>query len=112
MKYVLTENKLSSTVSNFMNSLFTKFTPFKSKVFPNGLFYIDENGNIMAELINNKHGKGIIFDYSLWIKIFNFFSFKTIEEQQKYLTIWGSDYFGIEDLLIDFRDFVETIDDL
>jgi hypothetical protein len=42
----------------------------------------------------------------------DFFGFETIKEQQESMSKWADQYFGFKDSLIDFRDFVETIEDL
>ena len=113
MKYIITENKLDSVVSKFMSNKFDKLTTFKSKIFPTGLFYIDKNGNIIAEVIKgHSHSGGVILDWELWKEVSDFFGFETIREQQDSISLWADNYFTLKDSLIDFREFTKTIDDL
>ena len=112
MKYIITENKLDSVVSKFMSNKFDKLTTFNSKIFPTGLFYLDKNGNIIAEVVFPPHGNVVIIDWELWDEISKLFGFETIREDQDSLSLWANEYFGFKDSLVDYRDFVETIDDL
>jgi hypothetical protein len=112
MRYIITENKLDNVVDKFITNKFNKLSTFKSKIFPVGLFYIDNHGNIIAEVIFPPHGRGVIIDWELWKEVSDFFGFETIKEQQESMSKWADQYFGFKDSLIDYRDFVETIEDL
>ena len=112
MKYIITENKLDSVVSKFMSNKFDKLTTFKSKIFPTGLFYINKNGNIIAEVVFPPHGNVVIIDWESWKEVSDFFGFETTREQQDSMSLWADNYFILKDSLVDFREFPETIDDL
>lgn len=112
MKYLINENKLNAVVNKFMTNEFNKLTKFKSKVFPTGVFYLDGNGNIIAEVINTKHVNAVVLDWKMWNFVNNLFGFDRIPHQQEVLSKWADEYFGLENTLIDFRDFVESVDDL
>lgn len=112
MNFIITENKMIGVVSKFMSNKFDKLTPFKSKIFPVGIFYVDNHGKIFAEVINNKHSVGVILDWEIWCEVSDVFGFETIRKQSDVLSKWANHYFGFENSAIDFREFVETIDDL
>lgn len=112
MKFIITENKLYGAVSKFMSNEFDKLYKFKSKIFPTGIFYINDSGNIIAEVVQTEHMDGIILEWEVWKSISDFFGFETIREQQDAISNWADQYFGFKNTLIDFREFVETIDDL
>lgn len=112
MKYLITENKLDEVVGKFLTNKFDKLEKFKSRIFPVGIFYIDNFGNIKAEVIKTKEVEAIVLDYTLWSDIADFFGFETIKDEQSSISKWANGYFGFDRTLVDFRDFVETIDDL
>jgi hypothetical protein len=112
MKYIITESNLDKVVDRYLTNEFDKLGKFKSTIFPTGIFYVDNNGKIIAEVINTKHATAVILDYTLWTNISDFFGFDTIKNQSESISKWADNYFGFKDTLVDFRDFVETIDDL
>ena len=112
MKIIINESHLERIFNKFMTDEFNKLTKFKSKIFPIGSFYINKDGKIIAEVIKTKHAHAVVFDWEMWIFIDRFFDFETIPKKQELLSKWADEYFDLTDSLIDFRDFVETIDDL
>ena len=110
MRFVISENKINKALSAYMYYKFDGLKPYKSKVFPVGLFYLNDAGGIEAEVIDKV--QGIILDYNIWAEIADLFLFDSIKEQSTALEYWAKQYFGFENPRFDFREFVETIDDL
>lgn len=112
MKFLIRESNLDRVVGMYLTTKFNGWGKFKSSVFPVGIFYVTENGDIMAEVIKKNNFVGVILDYSVWTSIADMFQFETIKEESDSISEWAKTYFNVEDSAVDIRDFVETIDDL
>jgi hypothetical protein len=110
MKFLITENKIYKVLSHYMSDKFDNLKPYKSRIFPVGRFYLNDIGGIESEVIDKV--QGVILDYNLWVEIADLFLFQSIREQSDALEYWAKEYFGFESPLIDFREFMETIEDL
>lgn len=113
MEYIFRSETLQKVFNKFMDSQFKELTRVNSRNFPLSEFFIDKNGDVKSELVlSEKHGNWIVIDWELWNEIRTIFPMEKIPETQHYLQEWGKNRFGVDSMASDFRDFVESEEDI
>jgi hypothetical protein len=113
MEILINNSTLQRVFNKFMDNYFNDLKRVKSYHFPMSEFFLDKNGDVKSELIlSEKHGNWIVIDWSLWNELRTIFPMERIPETQKYIEEWGKNKFGVDSMGSDFKDFVESEEDI
>jgi hypothetical protein len=94
MNIQVNKDQLERVLIKWLNMYFGNLTPKKHKHYPNSVFYVNSNKDIIMEY--NKETEDVYIDYNqIWSKIESLFHLNYFEVQS-IMSIWLKDTYKLE----------------